>query len=415
MNNIFSYFFKLIIILYGSWVSSIYGTSSNSFLASNFYTTIGWHDGSRTVGFFIPFAQKQNSHFYWDTGTIFSGSGIGYRQMLDDNWLDDSWFIGGFFYYDVMYNITQFTLTPFLTAPTRLNIGGEVGNLALGQLTINFYGFPFPNPQISPPAKDIGGVSFKLSTNFLKNWKFFIGGSYAGVGFPWNGYTLEKRPSFIMGTQWVVNSWLDIETKTIWDEYQNSYHMGFRISFDGKNKQNPYFLHRPPERYIPHYAKSTYLLGKMMLDATFNNSLNIITPENPLGTDEEMKQFIKGKVPIDQYIHPSGMIWFGSPNLQERNNGDTIEVTAVTKNINLPLYHGGSDAAFLYSFKMLWAEMLGHLHDTILKHFDFGIYNPGSNQFPILVINPVSGIKAEQELSNSSSLLIHSPSKENNS
>ena len=141
-------------------------------IINKYYMGLGWHDGTKIGGFFFP-QVKQGNHWTWwlDTGSIFYGSGTGFRQVLNSHWFSQDWFWGAYFYYEY----------PTWTLPNhllRLNLGAELAASELGQITINLYGNPSFNPVafLKEPYnfEDIKGMSVKLSSDYFKKLKPFI-------------------------------------------------------------------------------------------------------------------------------------------------------------------------------------------------------------------------------------------------
>jgi hypothetical protein len=232
-----------------------------------------WKDSGPIVGTFLPLLVKETSYFWCDTGVVLWGSHIGYRRQLTTRWLGQQWWVGAYAGYDVMSelqgyleNLKQLRWAPFLDYPTRWTGGIEVNASRWGQLIVNCYGEPY-SPQPSPVAKDHIGISGKYSLknplSFLRvpRLHFFIGGAVSWVGLYSDNYKVKRLPSIILGAKWLVNSWLELEVKYIYDHYGHQFpvNIGFQLKWGADNRAPRALFDHRPSSYIPHYAYARQL------------------------------------------------------------------------------------------------------------------------------------------------------------
>jgi hypothetical protein len=93
------------------------------------------------VSFFIPILDRDIHHIRWETGTIFGGSSLGYRQTPRHYLFDRTWFWGSYLEYKT-YPVYGKVMSGFLPALYRCNFGVEGGISRVGQLTFNGYWIP---------------------------------------------------------------------------------------------------------------------------------------------------------------------------------------------------------------------------------------------------------------------------------
>lgn len=255
-----------------------------------FSIRVGVHDGGRKLGFFFPGVWKNSdSQVWWDTGIILAGSGLGYRTMLNTQR-----FAGIYLHYDWEDSV-------------RWNIGGELYEASVGELTVNGYSSYFGS-QRSIATHDTAGMSLKFSFNeWTSSVKPFIAAAYSWVSFN-NEEKFTPILSFAIGAKWIISNNVDIEAKyhivNGKDEngnyYQSPIHVGFQVRWDGRNPKLNYFKHRfnrSPDRYIPGYT--SYYANGMIRDmlAQMQNERYAAFNASAGYTARRSRRFASGNVP----------------------------------------------------------------------------------------------------------------------
>lgn|GEM_PF-4361287 len=217
------------------------------------------------LGLFVP-AQvlKTDSHLWSSIGLrpLRLNLGIGYRKLINQHW-----FAGVYGY----WNCIEQPIEPLITIK-RCNVGIEIAESQLGQLTISGYRyFAFPEERLIKYRliRDIGGCSWTVLSNISGSLKILVSGAYTQIGLRKvqdKRFTIKNVFSFAAGVRWIINPQTDLEIKLVLGKHLYPVHMHFQIQLDSNKKKERIFqnrLRKPPEYYIPYYATSNSLEQKI--------------------------------------------------------------------------------------------------------------------------------------------------------
>lgn len=242
-----------------------------------FYASLGMYDGPQRLGFFFPqILRGQTWTCWWDTETLWHGTGTGFRKNLNPD------FFGGvYLYYDLPDDIYSFSLPDDIysfsnISNPRLNLGFELSHTHFWQLTANLYHSFIDNHSFQighRTFQDKSGVSARISFDTFKNIVPFFGMAYTqGLQkeYRWSATIHEgELITAAIGVRYSINDYADLEWKVNIPElikhfsedkiilrayYQQPIHVGIQLSASKSALRHK--INQLPERYIPYHANA---------------------------------------------------------------------------------------------------------------------------------------------------------------